>query len=102
MLFGRGKLTFRCKDLPLRRLVLGNGEKEQGRRHRKAGRLLYAGEDLRLEGQARWPFTPATCVEGMMKAASLLFPEKAQSFFVSFKWVKVRPLGFLVTLHPFV
>lgn len=42
-----------------------------------------------------WPFSPGwiTCVEGMMKAADLLFPKKALGFNVS-KWVKVHPWGF--------
>lgn len=41
---GRIKLAFRWRALPLRSLVLGNGEKEQRRRHRKAGWLLYTEE----------------------------------------------------------
>lgn len=42
--FGRGKLAFRWRDMPLRNLVLGNREKERRRRHRKAGCLLYTKE----------------------------------------------------------
>lgn len=52
-IFVRDKLAFRWRDLPLRRLFLGNGEEEPRRRHRKAGRLLHSGEVVRtpeLEG----------------------------------------------------
>lgn len=42
--FGRIKLAFRWRDLPLRSLVLGNGEKGQRRCHRKVGCLLYTEE----------------------------------------------------------
>lgn len=44
VVFGRGKLAFRWRDLPLKNLLLGSGEKERRRLHRNAGCLLYPEE----------------------------------------------------------